>query len=466
MQDNICLMTDSYKASGHDRQYPPGTTKVYSYFESRGKPGQWDDEVVPFGFQYILRRLVGAVVTKKMVEQARDVWALHFSADLFNYDGWMHIVNKHGGRLPVVIRAVPEGTIVPTRNALMTIENTDPKCFWLTNWLETYLVQAWYPTTVATQSREMKKLILASLEKTGDPAGLPFKLHDFGFRGVTSLEQAAIGGAAHLVNFMGTDTMAGVMMLREHYGADMPGVSIPASEHSTITSWGEDNELAAFENMLDTYPTGLVACVSDSYDIGRACRDYWGTELKDKILSRDGTLVVRPDSGEPVVSVLSVLKALGDAFGTTANEKGFDVLPPQLRVIQGDGIDYQMLRSILSAMEREGWSADNIAFGSGGGLLQKLDRDTLQFAFKCSYIEGDGFARDVYKDPTGAPSKRSKRGRLKLLVDAQATETDGVTRYRTVSQSEPGEDVMVEVFRDGEMMRMTSFDEIKERAAL
>ncbi len=463
---NIALATDSYKAS-HARQYPPGTTKVYSYFESRGHPDDWADGTVFFGLQYMLSRLVGESVTAADVEEARVIWSEHFgNPDLFNYEGWMHIVNAHGGRLPVSIRAVPEGTVVPTRNVLMTIENTDPKCFWLTNWLETYLVQAWYPTTVATQSREMKKLIAESLERTGDPEGLPFKLHDFGYRGVTSIEQAAIGGAAHLVNFMGTDTMAGILLARDHYGADMPGFSIPASEHSTITSWGEANEVDAFRNMLETYPTGLVACVSDSYDIVRACRDYWGNELKELILGRDGTLVVRPDSGDPRESVLMVLRELGEAFGTTVNNKGYRVLPPQVRMIQGDGIDLQTLREILNVINFDGWSTDNIAFGSGGGLLQKMNRDTLQFAFKCSYIEGDGFSRDVYKDPIGMKSKASKRGRMKLLVDAHATDVDGDTRYRTAPVSEPGTDVLIEVFRDGMQVGLQIFDAIKERAAL
>ena len=202
---------------------------------------------------------MGQVVRPEHLDEAEAVFREHFFGDpsLFNRAGWQHILDKHDGRLPVRIRAVPEGTVVPTSNVLMTIENTDPACYWLTNYLETMLVQVWYPCTVATQSRSMKQVIADYLQRTGDMSGLPFKLHDFGFRGVSSVETAAIGGAAHLVNFTGTDNIAGVMMARNYYGAAMPGFSIPAAEHSTITSWGRDREVDAYANMLEAFPQGL-----------------------------------------------------------------------------------------------------------------------------------------------------------------------------------------------------------------
>ena len=469
---SIATAADSYKAT-HWNQYPPGTEYVYSYFESRAHPFEWSGDTVFFGLQYLLKKYFkGCIVTEYEVDRATDLWAKHFGKDnLFNREGWMHIVDKYDGRLPVSIKAVPEGTPVSTRNVLMTIENTDPKCFWLTNWLETILVQTWYPTTIATQSRESKKILHRFLERTGDVAGLPFKLHDFGYRGVTCPEQAALGGAAHLVSFQGTDTFAGVEMLCDYYGADMPGFSIPASEHSTITAWGEANEVDAFRNMLEQYPTGLVACVSDSYDIMRACKDYWGKELRDKILSRNGTLVVRPDSGDPTTIVLGVLDALGEAFGTTKNDKGYKVLPPQVRVIQGDGIDIKTMEAVLTEMASWKWSADNIAFGSGGGLLQKVNRDTLAFAFKCSEITVNGEHRDVYKNPATDESKRSKRGRLALVW---GTPKDGVERPPPgltlctipADRTEPGDDLLVEVFRDGKILKDYTLDEVRARAAL
>ena len=306
LHDNIILLTDSYKLS-HYKQYPPGTQTVFSYFESRG--GAEYPYTVFFGLQYFIRRyLQGQVVTQEKLEQAASVARIHMGGTegTFNRKGWQHIIDKHNGFLPIRIRAVPEGTRVPTGNVMMTMENTDPECFWLTNYLETLIVQVWFPSTVATVSNYCRELILAGLEKTGTPALIDFKLHDFGFRGVSSVESAGIGGLAHLVNFKGTDTLAALGVGMEYYDAGMAGFSIPASEHSTITSWGENNEVDAFRNMLTQYPEGPVACVSDSFDIDEACSTLWGKELKDEVLKRNGFLVVRPDSGEIVSSVLKV----------------------------------------------------------------------------------------------------------------------------------------------------------------
>jgi len=459
LNENLLLLTDSYKAS-HYKQYPKGTTTVYSYLESRG--GKFDKTLF-FGLQYLLKKyLEGQVVTKQKIDEAETFFNQHMGPGMFNREGWEIILQKHGGKLPVRIKAVPEGTVVDNKNVLMTIENTDSECFWLTNYLETLLVQVWYPITVATQSYFCKEIINGYLEKTGDPAGLPFKLHDFGFRGVSSVESAAIGSAAHLVNFMGTDTLAGIGMLQNYYGAvEMPGFSIPASEHSTITSWGRENELAAMENMLDQYPTGLVACVSDSFDIFKACSEYWGEALKEKVLARDGTLVIRPDSGEPVEVVLKCLDILGKKFGFDVNNKGYKILPPQVRMIQGDGIDIEMIGSILSAMEKKRWSADNIAFGSGGALLQKLDRDTNKFAFKCSSVAVSGVEIDVYKQPITAPFKVSKKGRLAL--NAITGWHDYGHKFETVSEG-VGKDVLRTVFENGKLIINDNLNTIRERS--
>ena len=456
--NNICWLTDSYKVS-HFKQYPPGTRRVYSYFESRS--GSTYPEVCFFGLRYFLERyLAGEVVTSEKIDAAESLFRQHFGGDVFNRAGWQHILDKHEGRLPIVIKAVPEGTIVPESNVLMTVENTDDEAYWLTNWLETLLVQVWYPSTVATQSRAMKQVLLRFLRETGDPNLIGFKLHDFGFRGVTCPEQAALGGAAHLVNFQGTDTIPGLLLARHFYGCEMAGFSIPAAEHSTITSWGEERELDAMRNMLTQYPTGLVACVSDSFDIFRACSDYWGGTLKDAVLARDGVLVVRPDSGDPPTVVVEVLRRLGESFGTTTNSLGFRVLHPKVRVIQGDGIDFAMLGKILSAMKEAGWSADNIAFGSGGGLLQKLNRDTQRFAFKCSSVVVGDQEREVFKRPVTDGGKKSKAGRLKLIRDVGG-------HLRTVRETEePNSPSLLQTaFENGRVVRHQSFDEIRRRAA-
>lgn len=454
MNDNILLDTDSYKVT-HWRQYPPGTTRVHSFLESRGGV---HPTTLFFGLQYLLQRyFAGPVVTEAAIAEARETYAAHFGdASLFNERGWRHILESHGGRLPVEIRAVPEGTEVPVSNVLMTIENTDTSVPWLTNYLESLLLQVWYPSTVATQSRYMRRTIESALEKTGDPSLIAFKLHDFGLRGSTSLESAALGGAAHLVSFSGTDTIPALALARRFYAEPMAGFSIPAAEHSTITSWGRDREAAAYRNMLSSYPAGLVAVVSDSYDIFRACEALWGRELKDAVLAREGTLVIRPDSGHPPDVVCRVLDILGEAFGATTNAKGYRVLDPHVRVIQGDGIDHAMLVSILGAMAERGWSADNVAFGSGGALLQKVHRDTQKFAIKCSAVEVEGEWRAVMKDPVTDPGKRSKAGRLALERTGEG--------YRTVPREAASHDLLEPVFRDGEVLRTQTFADIRARA--
>lgn len=456
---NLLLRTDSYKIT-HWKQYPPGTQHIYSYFESRG--GMFPNTVF-FGLQYYLRSyLQGPRFTLEDVRSADDFCRAHFGALLFNREGWTRMFEKHGGRLPVRIRAIAEGTVLPTRNVLMTIENTDIEFPWVTNYIETMLVKVWYPITVATLSREIKKVVLDALERTGDPSLLPFKLHDFGYRGVSSEETAAIGGAAHLVNFLGTDTLAGITMLKEHYDAkDMPGFSIPASEHSTITAWGKEHEADAYRNMLHAYPTGLVACVSDSYDVYNACEKLWGELLKPDVEKRQGTLVVRPDSGDPIRVLTKVFEILGEKFGYTTNAKGYRVLPPYLRVIQGDGVNMFTIQNTLFHLSKfNGWSADNLAFGMGGALLQQLNRDTLQFAFKCSAAKVGNEWRAVFKDPVTDPGKNSKRGRLALVHSSEG--------YRTVEdvQDELPEDLLQTVFENGEIVREYDLTSIRERAEI
>ena len=321
----------------------------YSYFESRGCDRGWD-EVVFFGLQYFLKRyLLGAVITREKIDEAEALCSEHFNGEgLFYKEGFEYILEKHGGKLPISIKAIPEGMVMPTRTALFTMVNTDPRCFWLTNFLETLLVQVWYPMTVCSNSRYQKLSIHEALEATGNdfwaiPGGSVFKLHDFGFRGVSSVESAALGGAAHLVNFLGTDTVAALLCTKRYYHSKQAaGNSIPASEHSTITSWGVEGEVDAMKNMLEKYPTGIVACVSDSFDVFKACRDYWGSSLKDLIKGRIsgdswGRLVVRPDSGDPTETCVQILSILCEQFkeDVTVTPTGHKLLPAYIRVIQG-----------------------------------------------------------------------------------------------------------------------------------
>lgn len=454
---NLVLQTDSYKFT-HWKQYPPGTEFVYSYLESRG--GMFAQTLF-FGLQYYLRKyLSGTVVNEQDVQEAQAFVDQHLGPGLFNVAGWMHIVHHHGGRLPVEIKAVDEGSIVDVQNVLMTIENTDPLCWWLPNYLETLLLKVWYPITVGTLSRAIRDVFLAALERSGDPALIDFKLHDFGYRGVSSEETAGVGAAAHLINFKGTDTVAGIRFLQRYYNSsEMEGFSIPAAEHSTITAWGRENEAMAYDNMLTQFPQGLVAVVSDSYNLYDACEKLWGEVFKDRVLGRQGTLVVRPDSGNPREVVLKVLAILGDKFGYQTNSKGYRVLNPKVRVIQGDGVNYWTIQDTLTAMNRAGWSADNITFGMGGALLQQLNRDTQQFAFKCSNVTINGEDRDVFKDPVEGHAKASKRGRLALRFKDGKWKTE-----RTSRDAIDGEDRLRPVFRDGELLLSHTVADIRERA--
>ena len=459
IKNNIITLADSYKFSQFN-QYPPKTTTVFSYIESRG--GVYDATVF-FGLQYFLLEYMQDPITMRHIDEAEQLILAH--GEPFNRAGWEYIVREHAGRLPIIIKAVPEGTVVGTKNVLATIVNTDPDCYWLTSFMETAILRAiWYPTTVATNSYENKKQILKALEETGDPSTINFKLHDFGARGVSSKESAGIGGVAHLVNFMGTDTVTALEFAQDYYGADMAGFSVPAMEHSTVTSWGRENEVASYRNMLkqNAKPGGLVACVSDSYDIFNACK-LWGTELKQDVLDSGAMLVVRPDSGDPADVVCKCLKILDQYFGHTVNDKGFKVLN-NVRVLQGDGINHQTIKSIIYTITLAGYSVDNVAFGQGGALLQIVNRDDQKFAMKCSAAEVDNAWVNVFKDPITDQGKKSKKGRMILIK----TETG----FRTVTTEDADyealldQDVLREVFVNGDIVLTYTFDEVRANAAL
>lgn len=456
--------TDSYKLS-HYLQYPDGADAMFSYIESRG--GKFD-ETVFFGLQLILKEYFSEPITMTHVENMKIFAEKH--GEPFNYDGWKYIVEVYGGKIPVLIRAVPEGTVVPTKNILVSIESTtfDWKTFWLVSYFEGVLLRSWYTTTVATQSREAKKIIMKYLRKTSDdPEGqIMFKLHDFGARGVSSMESAAFGGAAHLVNFMGSDTIVGVMAANIAYNIEMSAFSIPAAEHSTITSWLRAKEFDAYRNMIKKYgqPGKMFAVVSDSFNIYDAIEYGWGGELKQEVIDSKATLIIRPDSGYPAEVVMKCLEILDRKFGSVENNKGFKVLN-NVRVIQGDGINLDSIEEILDVITQAGFSTDNVAFGMGGALLQIVNRDTQKFAMKCSAMRVNGEWRDVYKEPVTDAGKKSKKGRLTLVQNIESGD------YYTVNTPIVNEhpyikEVLVDVWKDGELLKEYNFDEVRARAAV
>jgi nicotinamide phosphoribosyltransferase len=467
-RENLILLADAYKYA-HHKIYYPGTTQIYSYLESRG--GMFDQTIF-FGLQYFLKEyLQGPAFTQQDLDEAEIFLQQVFGRDdVFDKAKFQYILDKYNGHLPVKIKAVAEGTAVPTSNVLMTIENTDPECYWLTNFLETLLMQVWYPCTVATLSNQIRKIVTRFYSETateGAEAGIDFVLNDFGFRGVSSVESAKIGGAAHLINFSGSDNLAGSGMAINYYEATkVYGLSIPATEHSICTLLGRNGELEIFKHVLRSFPTGTIACVSDSFNIFRACKQYWGGELREEILGRDGILVIRPDSGDPIMTLLEIFKILFETFGFTTNSKGYQVLPPQVRVIQGDGVNYAEIINIYNALKANGISAENLVLGMGGALLQKVDRDTQKFALKCSSAVINGQEVAVEKSPTEmdaqgnitASFKKSKGGRLKLV------KINGI--FKTVNEQEhiAFADELHTVFENGKLLNTITFEQVKANA--
>ncbi len=457
--DNLILNTDSYKSS-HYLQYPQDTQFVSSYIESRG--GDYP-QIVFFGLQMFLKSYLLQPITAAMISEAEDILVPHGVP--FNRAGWEHIVQAHSGFLPLHIEAIPEGMVIEPGQIMAQVINTDPRCFWLTSYLETMLLRAcWYGTTVATRSYQCKKVIAHYLRETADDlSGLDFKLHDFGARGVSSQESAAISGLAHLVNFKGTDTLAAVLAAKRYYKEpNMPAFSIPAAEHSTITAWGRELEQQAYRNMLTQFlgKDKTVAVVSDSYNLWQAL-DMWGNEFKTTLQNSQGRLVIRPDSGNPVEIVLQTMQKLDSLFGCVVNSKGYKLLPAYLRVIQGDGVTITSITQILQALKHAGYSADNLAFGMGAGLLQKLDRDTLKFAMKASAVQINGQWQAVYKDPITDPGKQSKRGRLALIRNAA-----GQLQTIALNSLNGADNLLRPVYHNGQLLIDESLTHIRARAII
>lgn len=460
--NNPLLNIDSYKLS-HKGFYPAELAHVYSYIESRG--GRWSYTTF-FGLQMYLMNL--KPFTAEDIMEFIIVSNLHgFKVDDLVKDFWL-ILEEYGGHWPVEIRAVPEGTNVPTSNVLVDIVNTDKRFPWVTQMIETELLRAvWYPTTVATLSNFVKRRIKRHLEETSDIASvlLASRLHDFGARGSTSREAAGIGGVAHLVNFAGTDTMTALLYAQKYYAEPMAGFSIPATEHSISTSYGPRDEVGYATKAVELLETGkypFVACVGDTYDIYKFVRDVIGTKLRDRIKNSGGTIVIRPDSGDPTIVPLDVLEILGDKFGYEVNSKGFKVLHSSVRVVQGDGMNDVTIPTLLENLVAAGWSTENIVLGMGGGLLQKVDRDTLKFAMKASAIkfEYDYAWNGVSKRPITDPGKTSKEGRLSLI------KRDGT--YETVSRdiTPVGADILQVVYLNGVLHNVQTLSEIRDRSEI
>lgn len=458
---DTALLADSYKYSQY-AQYRPGTENIFSYIEFRGSDKF--DTALNIGLSMFLQKVLAHPVTKEQVDEMQAIVEAH--GEPFNREGWDYILETYNGYLPLEIKAAPEGLVIPLKNAVVTVENTDPKCFWLTSFMETVILPAvWYPASVASLCYKIREICTHYLNKTSDTPeqDIGFMLNDFGFRGVSSTESAAIGGLAHLSVFKGTDNVPGLLAARRFYNEAMAGFSIPAMEHSTVTSWEVNGEKDSFDNMINTYAkNGIFACVIDSYDTYAAVKDIWlGGGLLEKVKASGARVVLRPDSGDPTIVPVEVIELLmeGLADEVTVNSKGYRVLPPYVRVIQGDGVNEQSIEKILANLEARKISATNIVFGMGGKLLQAdIDRDTLQAAMKCSSTTVDGREIDVFKQPKTDAKKNSKRGRITLVRENGEYKT-----IRIRDKTDAQEEVLQVVYRNGELFNLPTLAEIRER---
>lgn len=456
-------LSDSYKFSQWP-QYRPGTESIFSYGEFRGSK-RFTHSIIA-GLQIFLQEFMARPITTQEVDYAEELMKAH--GEPFNREGWDYIIKKHKGYLPLRIKAAPEGTLIPLSNALFTVENTDKKCYWLTSFKETVLLPAvWYPSAVATISFHIKKICAQFLAETSDtPSDIDFMLNDFGFRGVNVNQGAGVGGVTHLMMFKGTDNIMALIYAREFYKCHMAGFSIPAMEHSTVTSWEEAGEYDAFDNMINQYADfGMktFACVIDSYDTFGAVKNHWidGGLLK-KVKAKGARVVLRPDSGDATVVPVQVIQLLIENLKDecTVNSKGYTMLPNYVRVIQGDGVNQDSIRQILQNLKDLKISASNIVFGMGGKLLQAdIDRDTMEAAMKCSSTAlSNGREIDVYKQPKTDSKKNSKRGRVTLVRENGEYKT-----IREADKTDTQEEVLRVVYENGKLFNIETLDEIRAR---
>ena len=465
LMTNPILRSDSYKFS-HYLQDVPGTTRKRYYITARkNNSGSPATGVIFRGLSYYLQQHLSTPITMDDVLEAEEFILAHGLP--FNREGWVKIVEEYDGVFPVEILAVPEGTFVPFGMPMVIIENLDPELPWLGGWIETLILQScWYSSTVTTNSWYIKQDLKKALEKSGSSLnGLEFMLHDFGYRGVSTQESAGVGGAAHLVNFKGTDNVAGIVYAKEYYkAAGMPGLSVIAAEHSTVTPWGHErsDEKRCYENLIDigTKDGGIVSIVADSFNLQAAVEDLFCRELKSKIENCGGRVVVRPDSGDPKEIPVWVLETLLKNYNYTYNEKGYKVLPDCIRVIQGDGISRETIQSILASLEEKRISPENIVFGMGGKLLQDLSRDTFSFAMKCCSATINGEEVDVRKDPKTDPSKRSLGGNIVLIRNDTYDSLD----FAREDEIPEGYSLAMECYFNLGIQKLDTFQEIQRRA--
>ena len=491
MKMNPILAIDGYKVS-HRAQYPQGTTQVYSNFTPRSdrffSSPVADGKLVFFGLQGFLRWFMVDLFNDAFFARPQEDVVNEYKAVMDSYLGKDavpvdHIRALHNlGYLPLHIKSLDEGSKVPMKVPVLTITNTRDEFFWLVNYLETVLsAELWKASTNATIAHHYRKVCEQWAVKTcSDMSHLDFQCHDFSFRGMAGLQDTMQAGAGHLLSFKGTDSIPSLLYARDHYTAGEDyfiGASIPATEHSVMCMGEKEQEIETFRRLIvDLYPQGFVSIVSDTWDYWRVMTEYT-RELKQIILNREGRVVFRPDSGDPVEILCGTgadddtrntrtpeekgsVEVLWEIFGGTVNEKGYKVLDPHVGLIYGDSITLARADEILRRLEAKGFASSNVVFGVGSFTYQYNTRDTFGFAMKATWGAVNGEGRMIFKEPkTDSGLKRSARGLLRVERDAQGELQ--LHDEQTWEQEKTGE--LKTRFLDGKLYNVDHFEQIRQR---
>jgi nicotinamide phosphoribosyltransferase len=490
---NPLLLTDGYKTS-HNKQYPKGTTLVYSNFTPRSNKyaPKGCNEVVVFGTQMVMTQLHEAF-EKEFFNKPKDVVCGEMKQELSAYLGSdydvSHFESLHDlGYLPIHVKSLPEGTKAPIKVPVLTIYNTHPDFFWVTNYLETILSNLlWKPMTSATIAHQYRKVLTSWMEKTDKERAwfIDWQGHDFSMRGMDSVEAVVSSGLGHLTSFLGTDSLPAIHGARKYYGAkDFVAGSVPATEHSVMCAGGKEDEIETFRRLLETYPTGILSVVSDTWDLWKVCTEHVVT-LKEEILARDGKLVIRPDSGNPVDILCGeqviyrdyrdvvensdldlthpkykgVIELLWDVFGGTINEQGYKVLDSHIGAIYGDSITIERADEICKRLEAKGFASTNVVLGIGSFTYQYNTRDTFGFAMKATYVEVNGEGREIFKDPiTDDGTKKSATGLLSVIYD----DNNEYKLIDKVDWATTNDGALQTIYKDGFQYNVTTLEEIRK----
>jgi nicotinamide phosphoribosyltransferase len=484
---NPLLLTDGYK-TGHHQQYPKGTTLVYSNFTPRANKyaPKGCNEVVVFGSQMVMQQLHEAF-QNDFFSKPKDEVCGEMKRELSMYLGTdydvSHFEALHDlGYLPIQVKSLPEGTKVSMKVPVLTIHNTHPDFYWITNYLETILSNLlWKPMTSATIAHQYRKVLTKWMEKTDKERSwfIDWQGHDFSMRGMDSVDAVISSGLGHLTSFMGSDSLPTIYGARKYYGAtEAICGSVNATEHSVMCAGGKEDEVETFRRLLETYPTGILSIVSDTWDLWKVCTEHV-VALKEEIMARDGKLVIRPDSGDPVdilcgktkdeFSIITpskeeqkgVIELLWDVFGGTINEQGYKVLDSHIGAIYGDSITIDRADEICSRLEAKGFASTNVVLGIGSFTYQYNTRDTFGFAMKATYVEVDFEGREIFKDPiTDDGTKKSATGLLAVFKNDHngAYELHDRCNWETENKGE-----LVTIYLDGKIQDKVTLNQIRER---